>query len=871
MSKRLTAFILAISFLATQSVYASQITKPTLRSKATADAPDAKSKLEGEIAAATITFNGIALSVPVVGNSLRQTVQSLALNPDIVIPQGTPDALKPGDSVTIAYKSPLYFLKTKNNPDGQDFYRDNYPLTENQIRALYLVARMMGITTNLNIFQAAAERGEFDEAIAALVRQGITDPKQVYDITTMNAFAAYANLIGEQTANRGTASDEVPPNYIHDVLNTIRYIREIAELCPGVGMGKVPATTAGFAAIRESGTHHTMARDNVTLMFGFEQWIESQFAQLDKLQTRIFVKKLPVDEYFGVDSFFLSRTNMLFNLIFETLNKQGLLKNGEDKAMFLEIKNLVAIAQAKIVGRWNNYVYFDEPLPEGTPHPKQLDEIKGRFKLLQEAAREKNLGEIRPRVPLWASTSVKIDDIKAGVDELLYFVNLIGPHTVNTMPDGLIDAIEKRFAGLSDAEKEKAMEELARAIDDNRIIVKYDPKGNSVYADEFTPEQIINIANELLGRYTNEILTLASTHPDTKQAQVRIQEEIDNYNAKLGALKDSNELIEEVYEKEILKDEDVERLNLEIIAKLLTWRGGDSFEDAYNKSLNEAFAQRIEAAKTQLAKAPEAGPGSVLPPGWTGGEISAAVRNAEGFLSVDENNKAFDALTKYMYVIRDLKTLLEGGDRDALEAFIEANDPDWELDETLVGAYRTVFARALDITEEEMDEMMISLTDIKVSTRNMDKLIGDEINTFSKGSIITPEGFAAGFGALIPVLATRGPVIIITPQGTNAEETAKYETYRKLVTLVLETLKPEGEVKIETSVEVANAYLNHTKRILDVTLYTSADDRNDYSKGLLGVPPKVIRLDSAYTSARPKLSGQLADFRAAHDEIASKL
>ena len=511
-----------------------------------------------------------------------------------------PGAVRPKEAkVEITYKSPLKFLRRKDNPNGQHFYMDNYPSSELQLRMLRAIAGLMGITTNLSIFQKSAAQGAFDSAIGELVDMGITDTETVYDTVTMEAFRKYAQLIAQLTQEAGTilgtASYEVPPPFIHDVAATMNYQQQITYLGPSVVMVKTPSTAAGFEAIRQNATTKDVVRDNLTLMFGFDQWIESQLVQIEKLEERVN-RGLPVDKYFGVDSFFLSRTDIFMRAIFEALKKQGVLSE-KDAERFDKIKDLIAVAQAKIVGRWNNYIYFNKPLPEETPGPPILAELKVRFEKVNRLALQKGLGPIRPRVPLWASTMVKEADVKRGVDQLLYFVNLIMPNSVNTMPDGLIGAIEERFKGMTDEEKKAAIEKLDNAINDDRIIVKYDPKGKNTYApQDLTPAKIIETANELLGKYTQAILVVQGTHPS--QSKINIRQEIEAYNARLKGLVDEGKLSSELYKKEMIELTSEFRFDLDKIAKILTWRGGDLFEADYLKSL-ATFKEKIG----ELAKA----------------------------------------------------------------------------------------------------------------------------------------------------------------------------------------------------------------------------------------------------------------------------
>lgn len=595
--------------------------------------------------AAIFTINGSGLRAPVVGSSLEKTLKSLALyapailtkvveEARVLVNNETPesDTLNADDRVTINYRSPLSYLRRQDNPTGQHFYRDNYPTSVEQILAMWEAAHMMGITTNLDIFNKAAAAGRFDNQIKAVVARGITGAETVYDRVTMPAFMEYAQLIGTLTSREaeemdrvlGTASYEVPPQYIHDVAKTIDYQKLITNLLPSTVMVKTPSTEAGFEAVSQNAGSDDVIRDNMTLMFGFDQYLESQRAQIGKLERRV-IMGLPIDNYFGVDSFFLSRTNMLLNAIFGHLEKEGKL-TPEDAAAFEEIKDLVAVAQAKIVGRWNNYIYFGKELPPGTPHPPILDSLRARFERIDRLSREKKrlglegFGPIRPRIPLWASTQVKKEDLERPVnpvDALLYWVNLIGPNTVDTMPDGLIEAVEERFKDLTEKEKEEAIRGLDNTIDDNKIIIKYDPTGRTTrYAGQYTPEQIIEIADRLLEKYDSDILRIKGTHPKNKE--ITMYEEIREYNNGLNRLVLKGVLTQELAAREKIAGGDL-RLSLETMAKLLTWRGGDLFEEAYRKSI-KTFEAKIEEAKT--GETPSAGGSTGSPPSSGQGRTS---------------------------------------------------------------------------------------------------------------------------------------------------------------------------------------------------------------------------------------------------------
>jgi transaldolase len=137
---------------------------------------------------------------------------------------------------------------------------------------------------------------------------------------------------------------------------------------------------------------------NVTLIFGLERYGEVIEAYLSGLESR------PGDlsGVAGVASFFVSRVDTEVDRRLEAI--------GTDEA--LSLRGKAAVAQAKLA-----YQLF-------------LERFSGpRWDAL--AARG-----ARVQRPLWASTSTKNPEYP----DLLYVDNLIGPQTVNTMPDATVEA-----------------------------------------------------------------------------------------------------------------------------------------------------------------------------------------------------------------------------------------------------------------------------------------------------------------------------------------------------------------------------------------------------------------------------------------------
>jgi transaldolase len=93
----------------------------------------------------------------------------------------------------------------------------------------------------------------------------------------------------------------------------------------------------------------------------------------------------------------------------------------------------------------------------------------------------------RVQRPLWASTSTK----NPAYPDLLYVDTLIGPDTVNTMPDGTLDAFEDHgtVARTVDADPDGAREVLARlgaaGIDMEDVAETLEQEGVAAFAKSF--------------------------------------------------------------------------------------------------------------------------------------------------------------------------------------------------------------------------------------------------------------------------------------------------------------------------------------------------------------------------------------------------
>ena len=171
----------------------------------------------------------------------------------------------------------------------------------------------------------------------------------------------------------------------------------------------MPATKEGVPAIETLiGEGHSI---NVTLIFGLDRYDEVMEAYLKGLEALVAAgREAELSKVASVASFFVSRVDTEVDRRLETL------AGGEKgDAAILGLRGTAAVAQAQAA-----YQHFHRTF------------AGDRW----EALRAKGA---RVQRPLWASTSTK----NPGYSDLLYVDNLIGPATVNTMPEPTLRAFEE--------------------------------------------------------------------------------------------------------------------------------------------------------------------------------------------------------------------------------------------------------------------------------------------------------------------------------------------------------------------------------------------------------------------------------------------
>jgi len=260
-----------------------------------------------------------------------------------------------------------------------------------------------GITSNPSIFQKAMETGDaYDEQLASLAQSGESVLDCYWQLVVSDirdALRILRNTFDASDREDGYVSVEVAPDLARDTAGTIAAARHLNELInePNLYI-KIPGTAEGLPAIQQMISEGRSI--NVTLLFSVDRYREVIEAYLSGLEAH----DGDLSTISSVASFFVSRV--------DTEVDKRLAAIGTEAAIALQGK--AAIANAVVA-----YQLF-------------LEQFSGpRWDAL--AARG-----ARKQRPLWASTSTK----NPAFPDTLYIDALIGPDTVNTIPDATLEAFD---------------------------------------------------------------------------------------------------------------------------------------------------------------------------------------------------------------------------------------------------------------------------------------------------------------------------------------------------------------------------------------------------------------------------------------------
>jgi transaldolase len=269
-----------------------------------------------------------------------------------------------------------------------------------------------GITSNPTILaNAISGQDTYDEQFKALMADHTVE-SAYWELAITDIVAALQMLrpmYDESDHEDGFVSLEVSPALAHDTDGTVRDARMLHDRIAQPNLlVKVPATKAGVPAIETLiGEGRSI---NVTLIFGLDRYDEVMEAYLKGLEALVAAGRgAELPHVASVASFFVSRVDT------EVDRRLEQLAGGPDgDPAILAQRGQAAVAQAQTA-----YQHF---------HAHFSGE---RWEALRDQG-------ARVQRPLWASTSTK----NPAYPDLLYVDNLIGPATVNTMPEPTLRAFE---------------------------------------------------------------------------------------------------------------------------------------------------------------------------------------------------------------------------------------------------------------------------------------------------------------------------------------------------------------------------------------------------------------------------------------------
>lgn len=308
-------------------------------------------------------------------------------------------------------KNTIQILKDYGQSVWYDFISRDV-LFNGELYRLISSESIQGLTSNPTIFDLALKNSKAYDGQIWTIRSKQLSVEQAFEEIALQDIAAAADLmlpVYEKTQGLdGFVSIEVSPLIATDAKATVSEAKRIFTAINRQNiMIKIPGTKEGLGAVAE--VLEQGINVNITLLFSVENYIQVAEAYCKALRCRVS-KGLPVNSIRSVASFFVSRVDTLFDVELE-------------KIISLEPDNVRASKAKSLLGKFgvaNSKLAYEE------------------FKKIFLGERFSDLRALGAQVqrPLWASTGMKNPNYR----DVLYVEELIGEHTVNTMPPALINA-----------------------------------------------------------------------------------------------------------------------------------------------------------------------------------------------------------------------------------------------------------------------------------------------------------------------------------------------------------------------------------------------------------------------------------------------
>jgi transaldolase len=353
--------------------------------------------------------------------------------------------------------SPLHRLSALGQSVWIDF------LSRKSIRGGHLQSLLdedavVGATSNPSIFQKAMTEGDaYDEQLHELAAEGVEGKDVFWRLAEQDIREAcdlFRPIWDAGLGRDGYVSLEVDPNLAYDAPATFAEAMRIHQAVdrPNL-MVKIPATKPGLAAIEDAIAEGKSI--NVTLIFSLRRYAEVAESYIRGLE-RLIASGGDPGKVASVASFFVSRIDTEADRRLDELDPRP---PGCD-----HLKGKLAVANAQLA-----YQHYN-----ATFRGPRWQFLAGK-------------GATTQRV-LWASTSTK----NPSYPDTIYIEGLIGPDTVNTMPEETVHAYQdhgrpqvRLEEGLAQAQG--LIDELAAAgVDYDEVTETLEREGVEKFAEAFS-------------------------------------------------------------------------------------------------------------------------------------------------------------------------------------------------------------------------------------------------------------------------------------------------------------------------------------------------------------------------------------------------
>jgi transaldolase len=306
-------------------------------------------------------------------------------------------------------KNPLFELRQH----GQSVWYDSIGrslIRSGGLQTLIDQYAVVGVTSNPTILdKAISGSSDYDEDIRSLAGLGQSAP-QIFEKLATDDIRMACDVLRpayEQTGGfDGRVSIEVSPHLAFKTEETIEEARRLWRTVDRPNLLiKIPATREGFPAVQQM--IYEGVSINITLLFAVSFYEAVMEAYMAGLERRMAEGKA-LDQIHSVASFFVSRVDTMVDRELEA--KIGAANDPAEQARLRGLLGKAAVANVKVAYQAFKRV-FSGP----------------RWEAL--AAKGANLQR-----PLWASTSTK----NPAYSDTVYIAELVGPHTVSTIPENAL-------------------------------------------------------------------------------------------------------------------------------------------------------------------------------------------------------------------------------------------------------------------------------------------------------------------------------------------------------------------------------------------------------------------------------------------------